>query len=99
MKRKIVDYKKLTPDILSMLVEKYPYGYDDGHIISFSTAHDEIVEAVEVRTEDTIYLVKVSTKLVAHMANFNRSMYEEADMHNPDAVIELPEVSEEDIDK
>ncbi len=101
MKRKIVDYKKLTPDILSMLVEKYPYGYDDGHIITFTTAHDKIVEAVEVRTEDTIYLVKVSTKLVAHMANFNRSMYEEADMHNPEAIIELPDpkLEEEDTDK
>ena len=29
MKRVIVDYNKLTNEILSMLVEKYPDGYTD----------------------------------------------------------------------
>jgi len=36
MKRIIVDFKKLTPEILSLLVEKYPDGYDDKHIIVFT---------------------------------------------------------------
>ena len=98
MLRKIVDIKKLTPDILALLVEKYPYGYDDDHVISFTNAHDVLIEAVEVRTEDTIYLVKVSTKLEAHMENFDKDLYEEEDMDNPDALIELPEKSEEEND-
>jgi len=71
MKRVIVDFKKLTPDILSMLVEKYPDGYDDDHIITFKNAHNDTIEAVEVRTEETIYLVKVSSKLASSMANFD----------------------------
>lgn len=71
MKRVIVDYKKLTPDILSMLVKKYPHGYDDGHIITFKNAQNDTIEAVEVRTEETIYLVKVSSKLASSMANFD----------------------------
>ena len=50
MKRVIVDYKKLTPEILGMLVEKYPDGYDDDQIISFRNAKNEKIEAVEVRT-------------------------------------------------
>lgn len=29
MKRIIVDYAKLTGDILNLLVEKFPDGYDD----------------------------------------------------------------------
>lgn len=70
MKRVIVDYKKLTSDILDMLVEKYPDGYDDNDIISFRNAKDELIEAVEVRTEDTIYLVKVSTSLEKRMVTF-----------------------------
>ncbi len=96
MQRKIVDYKKLTPDILSMLVEKYPYGYDDGHVISFTNHKHETIEAVEVRTEDTIYLVKVSTTLQKHMANFDAGDYDNNDMHNPDAVLPLPEETTED---
>ncbi|NER16462.1 hypothetical protein [Spongiivirga citrea] len=96
MQRKIVDYKKLTPDILSMLVEKYPYGYDDGHVISFNNHKNETIEAVEVRTEDTIYLVKVSTTLAKHMANFDADDYDDKDMNNPDAVIPLPEEAPEE---
>lgn len=70
MKRVIVDYKKLNNEILSLLVEKFPDGYGDDDIISFKNMHNETVEAVEVRTDDTIYLVKVSTKLASSMGSF-----------------------------
>lgn len=89
MKRIIVDYRKLTPEILSLLVEKYPDGYDDDHVITFKNAKNETVEAVEVRTEDTIYLVKVSSRLETSMANFDEDDYEDADFHEP--ISEIPE--------
>ena len=81
MKRIIVDYAKLTGDILNLLVDKFPEGYDDSDIIRFRNAQNELIEAVEVRTEDTIYLVKVSTKLASRMEKFD----EDEDL---DAVIE-----------
>lgn len=71
MKRIIVDYSKLTNEILTLLVERFPDGYDDSNIIRFRNAKDEMIEAVEVRTEDTIYLVKVSTKLASRIENFD----------------------------
>jgi hypothetical protein len=71
MKRIIVEYAKLTNEILNLLVEKFPDGYDDEDIIRFKNAKNELVEAVEVRTEDTIYLVKVSTKLADRIENFD----------------------------
>ncbi len=71
MKRVIVDYAKLTNEILTLLVEKFPDGYDDSDVIRFKNAKNETVEAVEVRTEDTIYLVKVSTKLADRIENFD----------------------------
>ena len=70
MKRVIVDYAKLTNEILTLLVEKFPEGYDDSNIIRFKNAKNETIEAVEVRTEDTIFLVKVSTKLADRIENF-----------------------------
>lgn len=70
MRRIIVDYSKLTNEILTLLVEKFPDGYDDSNIIRFRNAHNELIEAVEVRTEDTIYLVKVSTKLASRLEKF-----------------------------
>lgn len=70
MKRIIVDYSKLTNEILNLLVERFPDGYDDSNIVRFRNAQNELIEAVEVRTEDTIYLVKVSTKLASRLENF-----------------------------
>jgi DNA-directed RNA polymerase subunit delta len=71
MRRIIVDYSKLTNEILTLLVEKFPDGYDDSNIIRFRNAHNELIEAVEVRTDDTIYLVKVSTKLASRLEKFD----------------------------
>jgi len=70
MNRVIVDFKKLTDKILNLLVEKYPDGYNDSDIITFKNASGEIIEAVEVKTEDTDYLVKVSVKLAESMVSF-----------------------------
>lgn len=67
MKRVIVTYEKLTTDILDLLVEKYPDGYEYEDIISFKNAKGETVKAVQVNTEDTIYLVKISSRLEKKM--------------------------------
>lgn len=71
LKRVIVDYKKLTPEVLKLLVEKYPDGYGDNDVINFRNLKGELIEAVEVSTEDTKYLVKISSKLERSMANFD----------------------------
>jgi len=78
MKRIIVDYKKLTPKVLSLLTEKFPDGYGDKDIIIFDNHRNETIEAVEVKTDNTIYLVKVNSKLHYTMANYNK-----------DAILEL----------
>lgn len=70
MKRIIVDYSKLTTDILDLLIEKYPDGYNYGDVISFKNAKGEVIKAIEVRTEDTIYLVKISLKLEQTMEDY-----------------------------
>lgn len=67
MKRVIVDYKKLTSEILNLLVEKFPDGYGIRDIVKFTNPKGHYVEAVEVRTDDTIYLVKISDELVDTM--------------------------------
>ncbi|WP_372472875.1 DNA primase [Capnocytophaga sp. ARDL2] len=90
MKRIIVDYAKLTNEILSLLVEKFPDGYEESDIVRFTNAKGELVEAVEVSTEDTIYLVKVSTKLQDKIGNYE----EEED----DEIIPVENINAKDID-
>ena len=97
LKRVIVDFKKLTPEVLKLLVERYPDGYDDRNIISFRNASGERVEAVEVLTEDTKYLVKISAKLEYTMENYDEDDYEDYDDDDPEAVPD-PDLSEDDDD-
>jgi len=92
LKRVIVDFKKLTPEILALLVEKYPDGYDEDQIISFRNASNEIIEAVEVTTKDTKYLVKVSKKLAITMENYDEDDYGDFATDDPDA-IQDPEIA------
>lgn len=94
MIRKIVDYQKLNEDILNLLVEKFPDGYDDDDIISFRNAKNEVIEAVEVRTDDTVYLVKVGMKLVKAMEDFG----DEEDLNNDDTNIDIDSSNEENLD-
>src|SRR5690606_1215130 len=68
LERVIVDYKKLTPEVLKLLVDKYPDGYGENDVISFRNLKGELIEAVEVCTLDTKYLVKISAKLERSMA-------------------------------
>ena len=89
MKRVIVEYAKLTNEILNLLVEKFPDGYDDSDIIRFKNAKNETIEAVEVKTDDTIYLVKVSMKLADRIENFDEDDDLFAPEENLDALKEL----------
>ena len=96
MIRKIVDYQKLNKDILNLLVDKFPDGYADKDIIAFRNAQNEYIEAVEVRTEDTVYLVKVGKRLVQAMEE-----HEEDDNLNVDSTndnVDIDTLNEEDLD-
>lgn len=87
MKRIIVDYRKLTTEILNLLVEKFPDGYGIKDIIKFTNHKEKYIEAVEVSTGDTMYLVKISDELVDSMES-----------HDDDDIVDS-EISEDvDID-
>ncbi|WP_452597993.1 hypothetical protein [Pontimicrobium sp. MEBiC01747] len=86
LKRVIVDFKKLTPEILALVVDKFPDGYDDADIIKFRNAKNEWIEAVEIITDDTKYLVKVSARLEKVMEDYDEEDYEAYEDNDPEAV-------------
>jgi hypothetical protein len=100
MIRKIVDYQKLNEDILNLLIDKFPDGYDETDIISFRNAQNEVVDAVEVKTEDTIYLVKVGKRLVQAMEDFEDSDDKDSSTEDeaPDIEPDLIEDDSDDLD-
>lgn len=80
MLRRLVDYKKLDHQVANLLIQTYPHGYGDSDIISFKNMHGEIVEAVEVKTPDTLYLVKISKCLARFIAEFDDKMEKELEI-------------------
>ena len=95
MKRVIVDFKKLNRDILELLVLKFPSGYADNDIITYRNADYELIEAVEVKTEDITYLVKISKHLADTMEKFH--VNDDEDDVNDDELL-TPD-SAEDLDE
>ena len=63
MKRIIVGFDKLTPEILNLFVERYPDGYGDNDIIEFKNGTGETIQAVELKSTDTVYLIKIGKKM------------------------------------
>ncbi|HAD96125.1 MAG TPA: hypothetical protein DCG19_01905 [Cryomorphaceae bacterium] len=97
-KRVIVDYKNVTPDILEMFTDLYPYGYEDD-IIKFKNAKGEMVTAVPVETDDTKYLIKVGVEMDAKIEAFlddEDDDESEDDMVSEDSGMEAPSDEDED---
>ncbi|MGB0770238.1 MAG: hypothetical protein ACPGPB_05750 [Flavobacteriaceae bacterium] len=63
MKRIIVGFEKLTPNILNLFVERFPDGYGDNDIIEFKNGTGETIQAVELKSADTVYLIKIGKKM------------------------------------
>ena len=61
-KRVIVDFRNITQELLRLLTDTYPYGYDDV-VIKFQNSKGEWVKAVALEDENTRYLVKVGTEM------------------------------------
>lgn len=97
MTRKIVDYQKLNQELLNLLVEKFPDGYSDKDIIAFRNAQNEHIEAVEIRTDDTIYLVKVGKRLIQAMEDFEEDENEHEKDKEEDGRVDFDSISDDDL--
>lgn len=99
MKRILIDYKKLDHTAASILIDSYPDGYGDEDIITIKKPNGDIIEAVEIKTEDTVYLVKISKSLSNFIANFEETIEKELDKELvPEAVSEFDDDSYQNSD-
>lgn len=63
MKRIIKDYKTISQEHADLIAQHFPNGFENEHLISFTTPKGEFIKALEIRTEDTIYLFKVDKNM------------------------------------
>lgn len=94
-KRIIVDYKNINPELMEVLTDIYPNGYEDyeDDIITYQNSKGETVKAIPLETDDTKYLFKISSELKRKVEAFIDDMEEES---NDADSTDVPEESEED---
>jgi DNA-directed RNA polymerase subunit delta len=63
LKRIIKDYKTITQEHIDLINHHFPNGFENDHLISFVTPKGEFIKALEIRTEDTIYLFKIDKNM------------------------------------
>lgn len=59
--RVVVDYAKLSDEIVEQIKLVYPYGFSR-HLISFTNSKGEKVSALRFETFEKVYLVRMSTQ-------------------------------------
>jgi DNA-directed RNA polymerase subunit delta len=63
MKRIIKDYKNISQEHADLIAQFYPNGFENENLVSFTTPKGEFIKALEIRTEDTIYLFKIDKNM------------------------------------
>ena len=63
MKRVIKDYNNITDEHAALIQDAYPNGFENEHLVSFTTPKGAFIKALEIRTEDTIYLFKIDKNM------------------------------------
>jgi DNA-directed RNA polymerase subunit delta len=63
MKRVIKDYKNISQEHIDLINEHFPNGFENENLISFTTPKGEFIKALEIRTDDTIYLFKIDKNM------------------------------------
>lgn len=63
IKRVIKDYNTLTQEHIDLINEHYPNGFENENLVSFVTPKGQFIKALEVRTDDTIYLFKIDKNM------------------------------------
>lgn len=63
LKRVIKDYKSLGQEHIDLINEHFPNGFENENLVSFVTPKGQFIKALEVRTNDTIYLFKIDKNM------------------------------------
>lgn len=89
MKRVIKDFKAITDDVVALINEQYPFGYEESQLVTFVNAKGEFVKALEVKSDEVTYLIKLGTKLNEHISDYMDADDDDDDYSYP---------SEDDVD-
>ena len=98
MKRVIKDFKAITDDVVALINEQYPFGYEESQLVTFVNAKGEFVKALEVKSDEITYLIKLGTKLNEHINEYMDSDEDDDYSFPSDEDVEIDDSMEEDED-
>lgn len=70
MKRVIKDYKSIGIELIQLLIKTFPDGIYEDDLISITKPNGDKINVIELRTEDTIYLIKMNHELQRTIDSF-----------------------------
>ncbi|MBI9056877.1 hypothetical protein L3049_11225 [Labilibaculum sp. DW002] len=70
MKRVIKDYKSIGINLIQLLIKNFPDGIYEDDLISISKPNGDKINVIELKTEDTIYLIKMNQELQTTIDSF-----------------------------
>lgn len=63
LKRIIKDYKTISQEHIDLINRHFPNGFENDNLISFTTPKGEFIKALEIRTDEAIYLFKIDKNM------------------------------------
>lgn len=76
-KRILVDYQNVPHNVLELIQDKFPFGFDELDLIKYKNSKGETVKSIPIETEENYYLVKTNIELQKKLDNFDPSLPEE----------------------
>lgn len=108
MNRYIKDFTNISNKHIVLIKNQYPQGFCDQDLVSLKTATGGYFEALEIRTNEAIYLVRVNHDLLEKIEDFEQTeevtkeieaefFLNDADQADQDAEREQKEKAEKDL--
>ena len=88
MKRIITSFEKLDDKQIELFKTQYPDGYSSQDIISFKNLKGIDIKAIQISSNNAIYLVKLNEKLINRVYNDNEDSDVELEIDSNESINE-----------
>ena len=88
MKRIITSFEKLDDKQIELYKTQYPDGYSSQDIISFKNLKGIEIKAIQISSNNAIYLVKLNEKLINRIYNDNEDSDVELEIDSNESINE-----------
>lgn len=88
MKRIITSFEKLDDKQIELFKIQYPDGYSSQDIISFKNLKGIEIKAIQISSNNAIYLVKLNEKLINRIYNDNEDSDVELEIDSNESINE-----------